>query len=318
MTNYQESCLNMAMVSSAYLAANSTITANLPNFSTYFTPIQSGITSIQSIREQQEFDKTGITVNKSQLKATLISQAIDVARRVIAYSTNVNNAVLLAETSYTESDLKKSPDTVLKDRCQVIYDRANTNVTALATYGVTAAILTSLSTAITNFNTAIPKPRLGIADKKQATDQLEVLFYTLNLNFSKIDILVEMVKVSQVNFYNEYKTTRKIIETGTSFLALKGTATELQSGEPVQNATFTFQPASAGQLKAMSTSGNGNGNGKDPIVKKTATKGSFNIKSMPEGTYTVTITKPGYKDQIATVSVVNGEMSDLIVQLEKA
>ena len=318
MTNKQESYLNMAMVSSAYLAANSTITANLPSFSTYFTPLQSGITTIQSIREQQEFDKTGIAVNKNQLKATLISQAIDVARRVVAYATNVNNAVLLAETSYTESDLKKSPDTVLKDRCQVIYDRANTNAAALATYGVTAAILTTLSTSITNFNAAIPKPRLGIADKKQATDQLATLFDTLDGNFTKIDTLVEMVRVTQVNFYNEYRTTRKIIDTGTSFLALKGTATEMQSGEPVQNATFTFQPVSAVQLKAMSSSASGNGNGNGHIVKKTATKGSFNIKSMPEGTYTVTITKPGYKDQIATVSVVNGEMTDLAVQLEKA
>jgi len=318
MTNNQESRLSMAMAESAYLAANSTITANLPNFSTYFTPIQAGITSIQTIREQQEFDKTGITVNKSQQRTTLIAQAIDVERRVIAYATNVNNAVLLAETSYTESDLKRSPDTVLKDRCQVIYDRANTNVAALATYGVTAAILTSLQAAITNFNAAIPKPRIGIADKKLATEQLVTLFDTLDSNFAKIDVLVEMVKATQVNFYNEYRTLRKIIDTGSGALALKGSATDLQSGEPIQHATFTFQPATTAQLKAMSSSATGNGNGNGHIVKKTAAKGNFNVKTMPEGTYTVTITKPGYKDQVATVSVVNGELTDLVVQLEKA
>ena len=39
---------------------------------------------------------------------------------------------------------------------------------------------------------------------------------------------------------------------------------------------------------------------------------------MPEGTYSVIITKPGYKDQVATVSVVNGELANLDVQLEKA
>ncbi len=133
MNNKQESHLSMAMGESVYLAANSTITTTLPNFATYFTPIQAGITQIQAIRELQEFDKTGITVNKNQLRAALISAAIDVDRRVVAYATNVNNPVLLAEVGYTESDLKKSPDTVLKDRGQVIYDRANTNVSALAT-----------------------------------------------------------------------------------------------------------------------------------------------------------------------------------------
>ena len=306
------------MASSAYLAANATITAALPNFSTYFTPLQTEITQIQAIHEQQEFDKTGITASKNQLKATLIAQAIEVARRVVAYATNVNNTVLLAEVGYSESDLKKSPDTVLKDRCQVIYDRANANITALATYGVTAAVLTTLLTSITNFNAAIPKPRLGITDKKQATDQLATLFDALNANFDKIDTLVEMVRTSQVNFYNEYKSVRKIITTGTGSLALKGFATDLQSGDPVQNATFTFQPATANLLNAAATSGNGNGNCNGHVVKKTAVKGSFNIKTMPEGTYSVTITKPGYKDQVVTVNVVSGELAKLEVILEKA
>jgi transposase len=123
MDNIQESTLSMAMVTNMHLLANAAITATLPNYSIYFTGVQTGVTQIQVVREQQEFDKTGITVNKNQLKATLIAQSIDVGRRVVAYATVVNNSVLLAETSYTESDLKKSPDTVLKDRCQVIYDR---------------------------------------------------------------------------------------------------------------------------------------------------------------------------------------------------
>ncbi len=209
MTNNQESRLSMAMAESAYLAANSTITANLPNFATYFTPIQSGITQFKLSVNNKSLIKPVLQLTKINSGQHLIAQAIDVERRVVAYATNVNNAVLLAETSYTESDLKKSPDTVLKDRCQVIYDSANTNVAALATYGVTAAILTTLQTAITNFNAAIPKPRIGIADKKQATDQLVTLFDTLDTNFAKIDMLVEMVKVSQANFYNEYKNFAK-------------------------------------------------------------------------------------------------------------
>ena len=76
-------------------------------------------------------------------------------------------------------------------------------------------------------------------------------------------------------------------------------------------ATFTFAPSN-GLLKSAAA------NGKDNIVKKTAAKGKFNIKSMPEGTYTVTITKPGYKDQVVTVSVVSGELAKLDVILEKA
>jgi hypothetical protein len=92
---------------------------------------------------------------------------------------------------------------------------------------------------------------------------------------------------------------------------LQASATEINSGEPISKATFTFAPSN-GLLKSAAT------NGKDNIVKKTAAKGKFNIKSMPEGTYTVTITKPGYKDQVVTVSVVSGELAKLDVVLEKA
>jgi hypothetical protein len=140
---------------------------------------------------------------------------------------------------------------------------------------------------------------------------LATLIKTLIDTWAKIDTLVEVVKVSQPNFYNEYRNVRKVISTGNGSFALKGSATELNSGDPVAKATFTFAPTN-GLLKSAVA------NSKDNIVKKTAAKGKFNIKSMPEGTYTVTITKPGYKDLVVTVSVVSGELAKLDVILEKA
>jgi hypothetical protein len=315
MTSEQESRLSMFMAVRDFLTANATITATLPNYAGYFTAVQNGITSIQTIREQQEFDKTGIAANKNQLKTTLISQAMDVSRKVVAYALYVNNTVLLNEVKYSETDLKKSADTILKDKSQVIYDRANTNLAALATYGITAAILTNLLTAITNYNAAIPKPRLGINDKKQATAQLAVLLDTVDSNLLKIDSLAEIVRLTQVNFYNGYKNARRIVETGIGSLALRGSAIETQNGEPVTNATFTFNH-NGGTLKTAMASSSLDGNG--TIVKKTAAKGNFNIKSMPEGTYSVTVTKPGYKDKVVTVSVTNGELCDLVVEMERA
>jgi len=181
----------------------------------------------------------------------------------------------------------------------------------LATYGVTAAILTTMQTAITNFSGAIPKGRVGTTDGEQSTQQLATLFNTLKTNWAKIDKLVAMVQTAQPNFYQEYLNVRKVISTGNGSFALQASATEINSGEPISKATFTFAPSN-GLLKSAAT------NGKDNIVKKTAAKGKFNIKSMPEGTYTVTITKPGYKDLVVTVSVVNGELAKLDVILEKA
>ena len=253
MTSEQESRFSMQLVARDFLTGNATITATLPSNAGFFTAVTTGITQIQSIREQQEFDKTGIAVNKTQLKTNLVALAIDVSRKVIAYATIVNNAVLLKEVKYTESELKKSADSILKDRCQVIYGRANANLAALATYGVTAAILTNLLNALNAYNTSIPKPRPGIADKKVATEQLAILLKSVDDNLAKIDALVEIVRVTQANFYSEYKNARKVVETGVGSLTVKGKITDSVSGVGLKGATITFTADAGTQTtKALS------------------------------------------------------------------
>jgi len=47
---------------------------------------------------------------------------------------------------------------------------------------------------------------------------------------------------THANFYNGYKTARKIIETGTSSLSLKGVITDAATGEPLKGVTINFCP----------------------------------------------------------------------------
>lgn len=311
MTNNQVSYIGMVRVTDTYLDANPTITALMPGFLKYFTPLKTEIVQAQAIHEQQEFDKKGITADKNQQKATLIALAIDTARRIVAYATNTNNAVLLAEARFTESELKKSPDAVLKERCQVILDLATENADALEEYGVTAASLTLLKTTIDSFNTAIPKPRLSIADKKKATDQLATLCNAMAANLEKIDTLVEIVRTTHPDFYKEYKSVRKIIDTGKNSLALKIKVTDAQTGEPLANTTLTITPDNGTQKTASQIA-------KESIVKKTAAGGGLNVKSIEDGSYTVTASKPGYKNKSVTVNVVNEELAVLEIEMEKA
>ena len=79
-------------------------------------------------------------------------------------------------------------------------------------------------------------------------------------------------------------------------------------GTPLKGVKFTFTPESV----KMNLSG-----GMTEMVKKTAEKGSFHIKNMQAGTYKVIVSKPGYKDKEASVSISDGERSELSVELEK-
>jgi uncharacterized membrane protein len=51
------------------------------------------------------------------------------------------------------------------------------------------------------------------------------------------------------------------------------------------------------------------------LVKKTAEKGGFNVKNLASGTYQVTLKKVGYTEQVVTISVNDGEMTELNVSL---
>ena len=124
-----------------------------------------------------------------------------------------------------------------------------------------------------------------------------------------MDFAVGIVQDEQPDFFSGYKTNRKKVDTSAGNLALKATAKELTSGEPVKGVLFTFKPDGA---KVAGSSGNGE------ISKKTAEKGSFHIKNMQAGTYRVSVSKPGYKEKEVTVSVADGERSELNVELEKA
>jgi hypothetical protein len=53
-------------------------------------------------------------------------------------------------------------------------------------------------------------------------------------------------------------------------------------------------------------------------VKKSGEKGRFNVKNIPSGTYQVAISKPGFKNQIQSVSIADNEMSEMFVELERA
>jgi len=158
MTNKQESYLKMSLASVNYLNVNGGITISLPQFATYFEEIQTANGQIQLELVKQEADNSGDNIAKKQLRATLILQAGDISRRVVAYATNSNNIGLLNLVNYKDSDLKKSSDQKLVSSCRVICENANIYVSLLTEYGVTAAIITNLQTAINVFNNTIPTP----------------------------------------------------------------------------------------------------------------------------------------------------------------
>lgn len=309
MTIQQESRFNMYQVVSDYLVPNSEITKDLPEFVANFTTFQTIIKEIHKISELQNFDKTGFAKEKKQLQEVLIMLVNDNSQKLTAFAKLTNNLVLLNEVKFTKSGLRNANETLLKDFAQMVYDRAQANLGSLGTYGITQETQSVLLNAINAYNSSVTRPRLELTEKSDATKQLAQYFKNGDVLIDKMDAVINILMTGQPNFFNRYKDVRKVIVTGTGTLALRATASEAPMGTPLRGARFTF--ISDGGMMAGSAAD-------IKIVKKTAAKGNFYLKSIPEGTYHVKVTKTGYKEKTVTVSVVPGEMADVKVELERA
>jgi hypothetical protein len=304
MTNTQENRLSMFLAARDFLLQNNAATSVLPNFVHFFDAAKSGITEIQSWVEQQEFNKTGIAIEKKKIKDTLIVKAMDIANRLFAFAKFRNDSILMKEIGYKESELRKTTDTLMKEKCQIVFDKGSLYAADLVQYGVSQNILDELKRLISDYDTSLPAPRIGIMEKKQATEKLAALFDQVNLNFDQLDTLVETLRYSDTVFYKGYQGARKIVNAGHGFLSLKGIVIDKNNSVPIQNVkiVLSLQLKNPGDAAAV-------------IEKKSAPKGGFNIRNMPAGSWNVSVTKEGYADQTFQIGIVSGETTMLLIKL---
>ncbi len=298
MTDREETKLSMYVAVRDFNTINATALNALPSYSTFTGQFNTLVDQIQTIRAQQETDRTGIAGSKAELRKALISQAVDIARKIVAFAQVSGNTTLKAEVDYTQSDLQNAADTILKDRCEIIRQRAAANQAAIAPYGVTAAMVTALQTQITTFLTAIPKPKAALSDRKLVTAKLKTLFDQGDVLLkTKLDALVETVRISNVDLYNGYRNSRALInEHGTQKLAVRVSVTDKATGMPLAMVVCTI----AGKKK----------------TKVTTEKGKFQVKNLAAGAYNFSFSKNGYLPTSVLVNVNIGETSEVAVVME--
>jgi len=307
MNNTQKSTLSMSVGTVNYLDKNAAIRSIIPGFDSLFTKFKVNVNGILVLRGQQEVNKSGIRDNKELLRADLAKMAYDISRKTEAYASLANNLILVKEVHYPETSFTNATDSNLESRSQIIYEKAKANIADLAPYDVSEDDLIGLQTAIDLFHAAVPAIRTGTNEKKQITSQIALLLKENDVLLEKMDLLAEVVRLKQPDFYKGYKDTRMIIKTGNGSLALIASATDAATGEGLKGVKFTFVRQSENREMINA----------EPLVKITAKKGRLNVKNMAEGPYLVIAEKPGLKKLELQVNKVAGDLLRLNVKLEK-
>lgn len=309
MNTAQRTQLDMQLALRNCVTQNEAVAKKIPKFWENYVIVQATTDEIQSIGKAQGANKTGIASDKNKMKKNLIALAAKNSRKIAAHAKFIKSDTLLKEVEYNEGQLERVAEVILIERAKTIHANIEANLGSLTEQGITPETQKAFMDTIISLNNILKTPRSTIAERKKATERLSVLFKITDDALELMDYAVASMKDEQVDFYNAYKMARKIVDSKTGNIALKGLATDLTTKAPLKGVKFTFN-IDGGIQQAIGSNGK--------IIKTTALKGSFHIRNMQPGTYKVLVNKPGYKVKEVLVSISGGERSDLKVELEKA
>ena len=211
MNDRLENKLTMYKAVETLMDNNAAKTGPITALATSITNFKNLIGEIETAEQEKQTATTGKTASKGEAEAILISEAVTIAAGMKALGSVTNDKELLEAGSETKSSLYGTRDTDLVTKTQQIYNYANTNAAALADYGITPAMITSLQTRITEFNAALGTREESMALKVAAGAEVEGSFSDAdNILVNQMDKMMEVFRESDTQFYNEYKNARVI------------------------------------------------------------------------------------------------------------
>ncbi len=301
MTTIQLEKLKKYLILQVLFGTNSSIVAKLPNAQEYLTELDAAILEIQTYKKLQQEGNKELTDQERQLKAKLIAELLETQRRLQAYATRMKDNLLLETTNLSKTDMNRMDELDLIAYAKMIYSKVNGLLVNLEQYGLNATTQKTLMDITTQFEALNPESGKSEVDKKSTTSYLAEAYKKADRVLSYMDKEVEIIRSSEPKFYSEYKTIRKV-DLPTDVMKVVAKITDAETGAGIPNATVTFTL---------------NDSTAEPIVKQSAEKGGFQIKTIAPGIYTVVITKIGYKTQTLTVTLPGDEPYDLAVKMVK-
>ena len=301
MTNLQIQKLRMYIALSILLKENPAILAKLPNGTKLLTALDNAIADIQANNLRQQESDAILREQLEELHKNLVNNIIATSRKMQAFADSKKSNALLKDIKFTKTDLANISDIELVQIAKKLHETVNLYLAELEKYELDAETQKTLLADITIYETTAPKLDNWQRDQKEITNILRINYKTADEIVSSIDKQVEIVHDSEPEFYKKYKTTRKV-DVPADVVQLVAKITDAERGTGVPNATVTFTL---------------NDSTAESIVKQTAEKGGFQIKTIASGIYTVKIQKIGYQTQTLTITLPGDEPYSLNVKLVK-
>lgn len=215
MNNYQTNIYRMFLAVQNYLTGQTAITTKISALGRAITKFNDKVKEIEDIDSGKLKLSSGKAVTKSELKKELSEQLSKVASAMFTYADENKMTELKARSDYSDWDFKKKKDADLSVTAKAIYDDALPLVTTLAEYGIVQDDIELLEDLIADFKAAIGESGSAKSKKSGATKALITAFNEARkILDDEIDKHANTLKKDNLNFFNEYKSARVILDYG--------------------------------------------------------------------------------------------------------
>jgi hypothetical protein len=256
---------------------------SIPNFNQLFDEFKAKVEELSDKSVQQSANGTGIRMDKLEKKDDMITLALNTANCVRAYASSIDDFKLGLDMTFTRTKLMRLREVAVADTCNFIYKKALENSAQLIAYGITEVVLDGFENAMSEYNKSITQPRVNINKRKLTTQNIKQLIEDCNAILAQMDILVSILKLTNLSFVTSYIFSRKTIHRHGSKLAIRGIITT-EEGAPLEGAKIKIAKI------------------KKPAF--TSSKGYFEFKNLPAGFHKITISRVGYitiEEQVGTI-----------------
>ena len=289
MERIQERKLSMYLVVMTGLErTDAEVSGLIPKFGFYRDALGSAIVDIGEFSKIQVRNIKGTAAQKLRCRTALVAACLEVLRRIRAYAVDEGDVELEALVDYPSWHLEQVADTILIDGCRVVYRAGLERTGLLVDYGVSVVLLERLEGAIVAFEEMIPKPRLKIVTKKDATAALKRLFGETDVLLQKMDKVFEMIRGEHPGFYRNYRSNRLLTGGGYRKVAVLG----------------KVKDADGAVLGRVEVSVIGT-----EVAVFSGPSGQYRIKKLPAGVYEAVFEKEGFARVVVKIEVVKGVQS---------
>jgi hypothetical protein len=215
MTSNQANKHSMYTATAKLLKDNAVKTGAIPAFAGSFGKLDSLLTQIGD-KDKERMGKTpGKVAAKDEAEDALMTATVIVSSALTAFARSKGNTQLKEKAHVSENYLRHARSNEQVNIAKITYDLAKANEEGLAAFGITPTMLEDLKSRIAGYDAALKEVASGVAERVGARTAVSDLFIqTDDVVREEVDPMMQIFRVTDPEFYNDYRAARVIKDIG--------------------------------------------------------------------------------------------------------